>query len=89
MMGLAAIAGLRHLTGAGTIVGGAKYPHQRRLAPMAGAAVLVGPDEVARSVRRIQGSGVIDTRLAGGADAVIDSLSEVGEAIDALNAMIE
>ena len=84
MMGLAAIAGLRHLTGAGTIVAGAKYPHQRRLAAMAGADVVVGPDEVARSVRRIQGSGVIGTRLAGGADAVIDAVGNSASITDAI-----
>ena len=84
MMGLAAIAGLRHHTGVEHIVVGAKYPHQRRLAAMAGADVVVGPDEVGRAVRRMQGSGVIGTRLAAGADAVIDAVgnsSSVTEAI--------
>lgn len=84
MMGLAAIAGLRHLTGAEHIVVGAKYPHQRRLAALAGADIVVAPDEVARAVRRMQGSGVIGTRLAGGADAVIDAVGNSASLTDAI-----
>jgi len=84
MMGLAAIAGLRHLTDAGTIVVGAKHPHQRRLATMVGADVVVSPDEVARAVRRMQGSSVIGTRLARGADAVIDAVGSSTSLTDAI-----
>lgn len=84
MMGLAAIAGLRHHTNAGTIIAGARYPHQRQLAKLAGADSVVAPDEVARAVRRTVGCGVIGQRLAGGADAVIDAVgtsASVGDSI--------
>ncbi|MEZ5280871.1 MAG: zinc-binding dehydrogenase [Acidimicrobiales bacterium] len=84
MMGLAAIAGLRHHTPTGTIVAGARYPHQHRLAKLAGADVVVSPDEVARAVRRITGCGVIGPRLAGGADAVIDAVGNSESLTDAI-----
>jgi len=84
MMGLAATAALRRFTGAGTIVVGARYPHQAALATMAGADLVVAPDEVARAVRRLTGCGVIGRRLAAGTDAVIDAVGSAGSLADAL-----
>ncbi len=84
MMGLAAIAGLREYTGAETIVVGARYPHQRALAKMAGADEVVGPDEVARAIRRMTGCGVLGQRLAGGADAVVDAVGNSTSVTDAI-----
>ncbi len=56
----------------GTIIIGAKYPEQRRLARELGATVVAEPGEVRRAVRRSTRSLVIGDRLAGGADVVID-----------------
>jgi threonine dehydrogenase-like Zn-dependent dehydrogenase len=84
MMGIAATAALRRFTEAGTIIIGARYPHQRVLASMAGADLVVAPEEIARAVRRVTGCGVIGQRLAGGTDVVIDavgSASSINEAI--------
>lgn len=84
MMGIAATAALRHLTEAGTIIVGARYPHQRALASMVGADHVVAPDEVARSVRRMTGCGVIGQRLAAGTDAVVDAVGSASSVNDAI-----
>ena len=84
MMGLAATAALSRFTGADTIIVGAKYPHQRVLADMAGADLVVSPDELTRAARRVVGCGVIGQRLAGGTDAVIDAVgsgSSINQAV--------
>lgn len=73
-MGLVAVAALRQLSAAGTIICAAKYPEQRELATALGADVVVDPDELARAVRRATGSFVIGDDLSGGADVVIDAV---------------
>ena len=73
-MGLVTIAALRHLTPAGSILIGAKYPVQRDLADEFGADVVCAPTELARAVRRSTGSFMIGDRLSGGADVVIDAV---------------
>jgi threonine dehydrogenase-like Zn-dependent dehydrogenase len=73
-MGLVAVAALRHLTGAGTIICAAKYPEQRDLAAHLGADIVVDPGELTRAVRRATGSFVIGDDLSGGADVVIDAV---------------
>ena len=73
-MGLVTIAALRHLTEPGSILIGAKYPVQRDLAEELGADVITSPGELGRAVRRATGSFMIDNRLSGGADVVIDAV---------------
>ncbi|HAI63505.1 MAG TPA: zinc-binding alcohol dehydrogenase, partial [Acidimicrobiaceae bacterium] len=73
-MGLVTVAALRHLTSPGSILIGAKYPIQRQLAEEFGADVVCAPDELSRAVRRATGSFMIDGRLSGGADIVIDAV---------------
>ncbi len=73
-MGLVTVAALRHLTSPGSILIGAKYPIQRQLAGEFGADVVCAPNELSRAVRRATGSFVIDGRLSGGADIVIDAV---------------
>ncbi len=87
-LGLTCIAALDRFTDA-QIVAVAKYPEQRRRADDLGAHVVIAPDEVRRAVRRITGSNAVGggeiTRVAGGADVVIDcvgSASSIGDAID-------
>ncbi len=73
-MGLGTVAALRHLTPAGTIIAGARHPHQRRLAADFGADVVVDGAEIGRAVRRATGSYMIGPDLSGGADVVIDAV---------------
>jgi threonine dehydrogenase-like Zn-dependent dehydrogenase len=73
-MGLVAVAALRQLTGAGTIVCAAKHPEQRQLASELGADVVVEPGELVRAVRRATGSFLVGSDLSGGADVVIDAV---------------
>jgi threonine dehydrogenase-like Zn-dependent dehydrogenase len=73
-MGLVAVAAVRQLTAAGSIIVGAKYPEQKELASSLGADVVVAPGELARAVRRATGSFVIGDDLSGGADVVIDAV---------------
>jgi len=83
-MGLMTIAALRHFTEVSTIVAGAKYPEQQKLARSLGADLVVAPDEVGRAIRRATGSFLIGDDLSGGADVVIDavgSASSIDEAI--------
>lgn len=84
-MGLVTVAALRRLTTAGTIVVGARYGHQRRLASELGADVVVDPDEVRRAVRRLTGCRVIGQALSGGADVTVDAVgssASLTESID-------
>ena len=84
-MGLVTVAALRRLTPVGTIVVGARYAHQRRLASELGADVVVDPEEVRRAVRRLTGCRVIGQALSGGADATVDAVgtsASITEAID-------
>jgi len=81
-MGLVTVAALRHLTPAGSIMIGAKYPVQRELAAEFGADVVCAPGELARAVRRTSGSFMIGDRLSGGADIVVDAVGSA-ESIEA------
>ncbi|RMH74506.1 MAG: zinc-binding alcohol dehydrogenase, partial [Actinomyces sp.] len=83
-MGLVTVAALRHLTPAGSIVVGARYPHQRALARDFGADVVVAPDELARAVRRATGSYVIGRHLSGGADVVVDAVGSSDSIAEAI-----
>ncbi len=83
-MGLVTVAALRHLTGAGSITMGAKYPVQRELAKEFGADVVVAPGELARTVRRSTGSFMVGPRLSGGADVVIDAVGSAASIEEAI-----
>jgi len=83
-LGLATIAALRHLTQPGTVLAGAKHPHQRRLAEEMGADVVVPPDQLARAVRRQARSLVTSGHLTGGADVVLDCVGSAESIAQAL-----
>jgi threonine dehydrogenase-like Zn-dependent dehydrogenase len=83
-LGLCTLAALRHLSLPGTVVIGAKHPWQQSLASELGATVVVGPDEVQRAVRRATRSLVVDGRLAGGADVVVDCVGSAESLASAL-----
>ena len=51
-LGLCTVAALAHLSAPATLLVGARYAHQRRLAEALGAHVVVEPDQLARAVRR-------------------------------------
>ncbi|MGH9079457.1 MAG: zinc-binding dehydrogenase, partial [Acidimicrobiales bacterium] len=74
-LGLATVAALHHLvrpSSPGTLMVGAKHPHQRQLAESLGADTAVAPEHLARAVRRRSGSLVLAGRLIDGADVVFD-----------------
>jgi threonine dehydrogenase-like Zn-dependent dehydrogenase len=71
-LGLTFLAALSVLTRPGTVLAGAKYPHQRRLAEELGADVVVDPDQLPRAVRLRSRSLQASGRLTGGADVVVD-----------------
>jgi len=71
-LGLATIAALRRFSEPGTLLAGAKHPHQRRLAEALGADGVVTPQQLARAVRRRTRSLAISSHLTGGADVVVD-----------------
>ncbi|CAN5757988.1 zinc-binding dehydrogenase [soil metagenome] len=73
-MGLAAIAGLRRYVPDVTIVVGARYPHQSRLARQFGADHVVAPGDLQRAVRRAARCHIVGDYLSGGADATIDAV---------------
>lgn len=90
-LGLLVLAALQHFTDADSIVAVAKHPHQRDLARAFGATHVIEPDEIRRGVRRLTGAMALGdgdiTRLAGGADVVIDcvgSQASLGQALDVL-----
>ncbi len=85
MMGLAAVAGLRHVCGVERIVVAARYPHQRMLARMAGADEVVGPEEIVRAVRRFTGARVIGDSVSAGVDACVDAVGSSATITDAIN----
>lgn len=83
-MGLVAIAALRNLTEAGTILAGAKYPEQHQLALKLGADIVTKPSELGRAVRRETGSFLIGDDLSGGADVVIDAVGNAASVDEAI-----
>jgi len=91
-LGLAALAALRRHSQPGSIVVVAKHPVQRDCAQQlfgdAPRCSLVDPDEIKRGVRRTTGAMALGdgdiTRLAGGADVVIDCVGSEASLADAL-----
>lgn len=73
-MGLCAVAAVKNLTDADTILVGAKHPHQRGFATKFGADTVADPPELVRAVRRAVGCRMIGNDLSGGADVTIDTL---------------
>jgi threonine dehydrogenase-like Zn-dependent dehydrogenase len=73
-MGLCAVAGLRRYLPDTTVIVGARYPVQQRLARELGADVVVEPDELPRAVRRAVGCHIVGDHLSGGAHATIDAV---------------
>ena len=71
-LGLTFVAALRHLRRPGSVVVGAKHPHQRRLAADLGADVVVPPDQLGRAVRLRSRSLEFSGHLSAGADVVAD-----------------
>ena len=86
-LGLTLVAALHHVvrpSAACTVLVGAKYPAQRRLAEALGADAVVPPDQLARAVRRQAGSLVLAGRLTGGADVVFDCVGSADSLTQAL-----
>ena len=83
-MGLVATAGLRHFTEPASILVGARYSTQRRLALELGADAAVEPGELKRAVRRATGSFLVGDHLSGGADVVIDAVGSSASLAEAL-----
>jgi threonine dehydrogenase-like Zn-dependent dehydrogenase len=83
-IGLATIAALREMSPPGTIIAGARYPHQRKLAKELGADTAVASEELERAVRRRTQSFRTSAGLTGGADAVIDCVGSAESVAQAL-----
>lgn len=83
-LGLATIAALSHLALPKTLIAGARYSHQRKLATELGADVVVADDELIRAVRRRTRSLATSAGLTGGADAVVDCVGSAETVADAL-----
>jgi threonine dehydrogenase-like Zn-dependent dehydrogenase len=71
-LGLCTVAALDHLARPATLLVGARYAHQRRLALELGADGALDPAQLRRAVRRRSGSLETSGTLTGGADVVID-----------------
>ncbi len=71
-LGLCTVAALRHVARPGSVLVGAKYAHQRRLAAELGADVVVEPPQLVRAVRSRSRSLEASGTLSSGADVVID-----------------
>ncbi|MCY4293502.1 MAG: zinc-binding dehydrogenase [Acidimicrobiaceae bacterium] len=84
-MGLVAVAALRALAEPGSIMVGARYSTQRRLALEFGADVAVEAGELKRAVRRATGSFMVGDHLSGGADVVIDAVGSAASLAEALS----
>lgn len=85
-LGLCVTAALRRFALPGTVIVGAKHPHQQSEARRLGADLAVEPAEVSRAVRRSVRCQMVESssgssRLAGGADVVIDCVGN-GASID-------
>jgi threonine dehydrogenase-like Zn-dependent dehydrogenase len=84
-LGLCTVAALAHLAAPGTLLVGAKYAHQRRLAAEIGADEVVDPDQLVRAVRRNSRSMEASATLTGGADVVIDCVGSEESLTQALS----
>jgi threonine dehydrogenase-like Zn-dependent dehydrogenase len=98
-LGLLTLAALQRLTPVdpaegGSVVIGAKHPHQRTLSRELGATVVCEPDELPRAVRRATGTQILGgatsgaprgtERLTGGADVTIDCVGSADSLATAL-----
>ncbi len=83
-LGLCTVAALRRLALPGTVIAGAKHPHQRRLAAELGADEVVEPAEINRAIRRHTRSLAVDGHLTGGADVVVDCVGSDASLAQAL-----
>ncbi len=86
-LGLTVVAALSHLVRPHiptTVMVGAKYPHQRRLAETLGADAAVVPDQLGRAVRRRSRSLVLAGRLTDGADVVFDCVGSAASLDESL-----
>ena len=83
-LGLCTVAALHRLSLPGQLIIAAKHPHQRQLARELGADVIADAGELTRAVRRATHSLVVDDRLAGGADVVIDCVGTAASLAEAL-----
>ena len=86
-LGLCTVAALAQVAVPGTLLVGAKYAYQRRLAEELGADVVVEPDQLVRAVRRRARSLEASGTLTGGADIVIDCVGSE-ESLTAALAMV-
>lgn len=84
-MGLCALAAIRRMTGAGTIIAAAKYPQQRSFAEEFGADIVCAPSELKRAVRRVTGCRMIGEDLSGGADVTIDAVGNAASIATSLS----
>ena len=84
-LGLATIAALRQLTPPRTLVAGARYAHQKRMAADLGADNVVDDDELVRAVRRLTRSLETSSGLTGGADVVIDCVGSTSSVKESLS----
>ncbi|GAC1354804.1 MAG: zinc-binding dehydrogenase [Acidimicrobiales bacterium] len=83
-LGLCTVAALRRYSLPAQLIIAAKYPEQRALAAELGATTVVAPNELRRAVRRATRSLVVDDRLTGGADVVIDCVGNAASVAEAL-----
>jgi threonine dehydrogenase-like Zn-dependent dehydrogenase len=84
-LGLCTVAALAHVAAPGSLLVGAKYAHQRRLAAELGADVVVDPDQLARAVRRSSHSLEASSTLTSGADVVVDCVGSEESLAQALS----
>ena len=70
------------------VVATAKHPHQKRLAKELGAAVVCEPRELARHVRSMTGSWLVDGRVAGGVPQVVDCVGSADSLQQALSVVM-
>jgi len=73
-MGLCALAAVRSLTDAGTVIVAAKHPTSAIWATALGADLVVEPHEARRAVRRLVGCRMLGHYLSGGVDITIDAV---------------
>ena len=84
-LGLLTIAALRAEATVGTLLATAKHPHQKTLASALGADQVVAPRELARAVRSLTGSFVLDGgQLTDGVDVVVDCVGSADSLAQAL-----
>lgn len=84
-LGLLTIAALRAEATVDTLLATGKYPHQKTLAAALGADQVAAPRELARLVRSITGSFVLDGgQLTDGVDLVVDCVGSEASLAQAL-----